>query len=172
MILEKRMEERIIVALGAGLEHRTSSAPPREWIGRQTKLRADAAATLWKKDPESSLIFSGGRMSKESPSEAEAMKDHVCHMPWNIPADCVITENNSAETAENVRRTVAILQNRGIGVTRVTLVAGRRHVQRAARYFRAYGIRVTAFSACSVLHLPPEYISPKDRFHEVILSAL
>ncbi|MBP7114308.1 MAG: YdcF family protein [Candidatus Peribacteraceae bacterium] len=162
----------VIVSLGAGLEHRTPSAPPREWIGHQTKLRAEAAATLWKKNPQSLVIFSGGRTSEHSPSEAEAMKDYVCHAPWNIPADSVITDNDSLETAANVRCTVALLRERGIATTDITLVAGRRHLRRATRYFRAYGIRVVSRSACSILGMAPEYVAPRDRSHEILLRVL
>lgn len=100
------------------------------------------------------------------------MKDYVCHSPWNIPTDSVLTENDSMETAGNIRNTVALLRARGISPDSVTLVAGRRHRRRAAQYCRAQGIRVSAKTACEILGTKPECVFIKDYMHEIVLTLL
>jgi uncharacterized SAM-binding protein YcdF (DUF218 family) len=159
----------LIIVLGAGLEHQSPSEPPRLWIGHQTKLRTDAAATLWKQNPESLMIVSGGRSSPTSPSEAEVMKDYLVHDPWNIPESTIFTENESIDTASNVRNVVSLIKKNHWPADAITLVTGRRHC-RATRYFRAHGIRVVSCIAADLLGVPREDIAPKDRMRDIILN--
>lgn len=166
------MPTPVIIVLGAGLEHRPFSDPPRMWIGHQTRLRAEAAVTLWKKNSTSLIVCCGGSTTPNAPSEAEAMKDFMTNAPWNIPHESILTENDSIETAENVRNAVKLLETKGISHESVILIAGRRHIHRAARYFMAHGIRVQSHTACSILGIPPENVSFRDQIHEIILSVL
>lgn len=166
------MSQPLIIVLGAGLEHQDFSDSPRKWIGHQTLLRAEAAVMLWKKYPQALIICSGGRPTPHSPSEAEAMKDFIAHAPWNIPHECILTENDSIETAENVRNVVSVLRTEGITPGSVILIAGRRHIRRAGRYFKAYGILVEEHTAYQVLHISPEDVTLRDQMHEIILSLL
>ncbi len=142
------------------------------WIGLQTRLRAEAAVTLWNKNSTSLILCSGGRTTPNTPSEAEAMKDCMTNAPWNIPHESILTENNSIETAENVRNAVKLLRTKGISTASVTLVAGRRHIRRAGRYFIAYGIHVEERTASSILGIHPEYVSYTDQCREMILTLL
>ncbi len=142
------------------------------WIGHQTRLRAEAAAMLWKKHPQALIICSGGRSAPQPPSEAEAMEDFITHAAWNIPHECIITENESIETAENVRNVVSIVRTKEISPSTVILVAGRRHIRRAGQYFKAYGIHVQEQTACHVLGISPEKVTLRDQMHEIILSLL
>lgn len=142
----------LIVALGAGLEKRNPGDPPYTWIGTETELRAAAAAKIFGSRQDALLIFSGGRlMDKASPSEAESMKDYVMRPPWNVPENRIATEDASIDTASNVANVAAIIEARSLPTKNVTLIAGRRNVERAAAYFRAYGIRVTPLLARNVL---------------------
>lgn len=166
------MPPPVIIVLGAGLEHRQLSDPPRLWIGHQTRLRAEAAGKVWKDNAASLILCSGGRTAPHTPSEAESMKDFLTNSPWNIPYESILTENDSIETAENVRNAVTLLQTKGISTESVILVAGRRHIHRAARYFMAYGIRVEERTACSILGIQPEFVTFRDQVHETILTAL
>lgn len=166
------MSQPVIIVLGGGLDHKNALDPARMWAGHQTRLRAEAAAVLWRESQSSLIVCSGGKTSAHSPSEAEAMKDFVMNEPWNIPEALILTENDSVETAENVRNTVRLLQSHKIATDAVTLIAGRRHLHRAARYFMAYGISTKARSSCSVLCLKPESICLKDRIHEAVLTLL
>lgn len=150
----------LIIALGAGLSHKRPQDPPYRWIGQETKFRAAAAATLWQLCPNSLLIFSGGRgCDTETPSEAETMQGYVERPPWNVPAERILTENDSIDTASNVRNVAAIILERGLSTERITLIAGRSNLARAAAYFRAYGIHVTPKLARGILGSSREYSS-------------
>jgi uncharacterized SAM-binding protein YcdF (DUF218 family) len=161
-----------IVCLGAGLRHRKNRAKPRDWIGDQTRLRAKAAALVWQKEPKATVIFSGGRSDPNGPSEAEAMRDFVMQKPWNIPSPAIQTENNSIDTADNVRRVITMIGKEVLATKHITLIAGRRHIRRATRYFRAYGIEVRPVLPCHILGMEPEYVSPHDMRQETLLSIL
>lgn len=162
------MSRPLLIALGAGLQHRQLSDPPRAWIGDQTRLRAEAAATVWKRNPESLIVFSGG-LSHDSPTEADAMKDYVMHSPLNIPASAILTETTSIDTASNVRNIVALIRERSLPTDNIVLIAGRRHILRATRYFAAYGIHVRPHIVSDILDVKPEYVFPHDRFKEFLL---
>jgi hypothetical protein len=54
----------------------------------------------------------------------------------------------------------------------ITLIAGRRHMKRAVRYFAAYGIHVAPLLPCHILGREPEYVSPHDMRQEMLLSIL
>ncbi len=140
----------LIIALGAGLAHQKPGDPPYLWIGDETKLRAAAAAKLWKQDLNALLLFSGGR-APGTPSEAETMESYVQREPWNVPADHILTENDSIDTASNVRNVVQIIHEQRLPTDSIILIAGISNLTRAARYFRAYGLRVTPYLAHDVL---------------------
>lgn len=167
-----------IVCLGAGLAYQKNSGPPRTWIGQETLLRAAAGAKLQKESPGAVLLMSGGPPSGSPFSEAEVMKDYVCHAPWNVSAENIFTEDMSIETASNVRHSVAILHDRHLPTNTIALVAGKKHLHRASAYFRAYGIRVTPLLARDVLGgayglpMPPDTHSTHDRLREIFLVVL
>lgn len=140
----------LIIALGAGLAYQAPTDPPYRWIGQETELRAAAAAKLWQQSESALLIFSGGR-TPGTPSEAEAMEGYVERAPWNVPAGRILTENESIDTASNVRNVVAIIRQQNFATDDVTLIAGISNLSRAAAYFRAYGLRVVPRLARDVL---------------------
>lgn len=142
----------LIITFGAGLDHKTINDPPAEWIGKESLLRAAAAAKLWKENPRAKIIFSGWRPAGPgTPSEAEVMAACIQASPWNIPKECILTENEAIDTADNVRRVVALIHHHGLPNERITFIAGRKHVFRATRYFRAYRIQVEPKLAAEVL---------------------
>ena len=126
----------IIVALGAGIDRETH-------IGTST-FRAAAAAFLSSQHPGSLMIFSGGPTAGLSPlCEAEAMKTFVMSdQRFQVQANDVRLDTHSLNTAENVRNVVSILRALKIGHdAELIVIAGRRHLDRVVRYFRAYGFR-------------------------------
>lgn len=133
----------LIIALGAGLEHKTNHDPPSAWIGHETQLRAIEAAKLWQQHPQSMIIFSGGRPAGSgTPSEAEVMGDCAQRAPWNVSADSILLENDSIDTASNIRNVALLMSQRELPLDHVLLVAGG-NLMRASAYCRAYGMNVT-----------------------------
>lgn len=168
------MKNPVIITLGAGLVHTTQYASPNEWIGENSARRAAAAATLWQQHPDAMLIFSGGHSAgPHSPSEAEAMSEYVQNAPWNIPPHCICTENDSCETAGNVRNVVKLLRKMKLPCDNIILIAGQKNLKRAASYFRALGVIVTLRFVADILkNEVPEDITPSDLLHERILGIL
>ncbi len=173
----------LIIALGAGLNQKNPGDPAYLWIGTQTELRAAAAAKLWKEHGASgTIIFSGGRPGGEgTPSEAEAMQGYVERNPWNVPESVIITENNSIDTAENIKNVAAIIHSQNLPIDAVYLVSSKKNGARAAAYLRAWGICSTLCFANNVLgddiqtyHLPviPDVIQWPDRRNEILLRIL
>ena len=168
----------LIIALGGGLINKTKEDPSYAWIGQETELRAAAAAKLWKQNQDSVLIFSGGRPAGPgTPSEAETMEAYVCRSPWNVPAEKILTENDSIDTAENVRNIVALLTKRGLLEQYKILLAGRKNTARATAYFCAYCLPVKSLMAREVLgddieRLGLPTVSDTVGFHDFVQEVL
>ncbi|MDO8648719.1 MAG: YdcF family protein [Candidatus Peregrinibacteria bacterium] len=138
----------LIVSLGAGLAGERQTGPEWHSIGKATRMRAAAAASVWLKNPDALLLFCGGRSHPQLQiSEAEAMKGYVTHSPhFRVPESAVLTEEESVDTAHSVRNSVALLKRMALDPEKILVVTGARHLLRTARYFRAYGFPVTVIS--------------------------
>lgn len=172
----------VIIALGAGLNQKQQGDQPYMWIGAQSELRAAAAAKLWKQHGSGIILFTGGRPGGETtPSEGEAMQGYVEREPWNVPSDCILTEDHSIDTAQNIKNSVAIIRQKNLSTENVFLVTSPKNGARAAAYLRAWGIRSTLCFANDVLgddieryHLPKisDDIAWPDRRNEILLRIL
>ena len=116
-----------IVVLGAPL-----------WPGdRLTPIleeRIEAAVALWRDGGAPIVVATGGITNDATRAEADVMADAL--REHGVPE--VLVENQSKTTADNARRTAALLQQ--LGVRSVWLVTQPFHGRRAARLFRAAGL--------------------------------
>ena len=83
------------------------------------------------------LVFSGGPAAGARPPDAEIMARLARKL--GVPENRILTETRSADTADNARYTVALMQSRGW--TRALLVTSNTHMKRALWFFRGQGIR-------------------------------
>ncbi len=142
----------VIVALGAGLDGGAMARlkkrnDPRSYlsIGRLTRLRAAAAAVMYRRDPGSVIIFSGGHtLGNTWISEGEAMREYVArHKKFAVPRSRIIVETEATDTVSNVRNIAEMLKKFRLNTgSHITLIAGRRQMESAVAYFRALGIVV------------------------------
>lgn len=134
---ESRPKADAIVVLGGAI------APPRHGqlmpdLGGGTDRLWDAAR-LYHAGKAPLLILSGSSDPTESAtSEAVAMRTLL--LDFGVPADVMLLEERSRNTAENARYSAEILQRRGL--SSVLLVTSALHMKRARRHFEAAGLRV------------------------------
>lgn len=126
-----------IVVLGGAL------APPRHGqlmpdLGGGSD-RVWAAARLYRAGKAPLLLLSGSSDPDESAtSEAFAMR--LLLLDLGVPADAMVLEEKSRNTAENARFAAGILRARGM--SSVLLVTSAMHMERARAQFEATGLRV------------------------------
>lgn len=173
------MVDTLIVALGAGLNFQTPQDPPYLWAADETVLRAAAAGKIWNANANGTIICSGGRPGGPgTPSEGDAMADYVSRSPWNVPPQSILTEHESIDTADNVGKVAVLMQREHLSSSHIILIAGRRNITRATRYFKAYGIIVIPRLAKEILGndidalgLPHvnDALTMQSRIHEAIM---
>ena len=158
-----------VVVLGAGLVD-----------GRVSPLLAARVArgvALAEEDPRTLLVLSGGQGADEPRPEAEAMAEHAESL--GVARERMLLEDASTTTEENLRRTHALLEQRGV-LGPVTVVTSDYHAFRAATLLRTLGIRGHARGARTARYYLPsallrEYVALlRDhlRVHAAIVGAL
>ncbi|WP_144718489.1 YdcF family protein [Agrococcus jejuensis] len=158
-----------VVVLGAGLVD-----------GRVSPLLAARVArgvALADEDPRTLLVLSGGQGADEPRSEASAMAEHAESL--GVARDRLLLEEASTTTEENLQRTRALLEERGV-LGPVTVVTSDYHAFRAATLLRTLGIRGHARGARTARYYLPsallrEYVALlRDhlRVHAAIVGVL
>lgn len=120
----------------------------RSALSVDSKMNALAVGELYCRNEAAAIIFSGGQTAgAEKPSEAAAMHAFFRRFfsPADVPAEVVILEERSIDTADNAARVRALLQARGL--TGVGLLTTRRHLPAARRIFEAFDIPITRIYA-------------------------
>ena len=115
------------------------------------KYRLDEAIEYLNENPDTTCIVSGGQGVNEPFSEAEGMADYL--MKNGIEKRRILLEDQSTNTAENIRNSKALMEGADCGVGVVT---NNFHVFRAVRIAKAQGLRrVFGIAARSnILYLP------------------
>lgn len=145
-LLPRRRVYDYIIIHGAGLQ---GDKPTPLLRGR-----IDKAVALWKKQGgQGKLIASGGQGADEVVSEAEAIRNYLVE-ECGVPSDAVIMEDKSTTTMENLKCSMAIMDELGPNVKhhdkhslnkggyRCALVTSDYHVFRASEY--AHNLRLKA----------------------------
>ena len=165
----------VIVAVFCGMVAReTCSVPPDDLpcvviLGARVRgsspslalsLRIDAAYDYLAAHPETVAVCSGGKGNGEDLSEADCIAGVL--ISRGIAPDRLYREDASTDTIENLANTAAILQEKGIGSSRVGIVTNGFHLLRAkALARRALGRDTAVFSVpAPFIHpLTPHYIA-------------
>ena len=109
IIAAKRIPDKnkdYLIVLGCGLRKDGTPTP-------LLKGRLDLAADFYntqagENGKPAKIIVSGGQGKDEPVSEASSMRDYL--IGRGIPDDCILTEGNSADTAENMRFSADIVK--------------------------------------------------------------
>lgn len=103
--------------------------------------RMHAAFEIVREKQAKHVIFSGGTMYPESPSEARLLLQQLER--WGVDTSAVVLEETSRNTRENAALSAPLLRERG--AKRVLLVTSAFHMKRAVACFEAAGIAVDAY---------------------------
>ena len=122
--------------------------------------RLDAALKYHEKNPDAYIIVSGGQGFDEDISEAECMKDYL--IAHGVDNDRILTEDKATSTAENIRYSREIMQEKGIPETDIALITNEFHVFRARQLAKLNGLSVTTAHAKT-----PWYSSPMMYLREI-----
>lgn len=115
------------------------------------KYRLDTAIEYLNKNPDAICIVSGGKGSNEICSEAEAMSAYL--IQYGIEKSRILLEDQSSNTAENIRNSKLLMEAEYTGVG---IVTNNFHMFRAVQIAKAQGLNgVCGIAADStVLYLP------------------
>ncbi|MGK9044713.1 YdcF family protein [Mammaliicoccus vitulinus] len=160
----KRTKLDYIIVLGAGL------------IGdKVTPLlasRINKGIDIYKKNPDSKLIMSGGQGADELISEALAMKNHALNK--GVPKEDIILENQSKNTFENLRFSNALVNPQ----SKLAIVTNYYHLFRALIIAKEANIKCIGYGAKTKLYFSINafirefigYLYLKRKFHIIFLS--
>jgi uncharacterized SAM-binding protein YcdF (DUF218 family) len=114
--------------------------------------RLDRAVVFWRRCPEALVVVSGGQGPDELRSEAAAMEDYL--VAAGVPGTQLVLEDRAATTAENLRYSIALLNERGF-TGRVLAVTNNYHVFRTAVLARRLGLRLDVIGARTASYFVP-----------------
>lgn len=142
---EHRPEEtRTIVVLGCKVRGERPT--------RMLRRRLEAAKQALDAHPEAICIVSGGQGENEIVSEALAMKNYLVEL--GVDEERIIMEDRSTSTYENIKFSLEIMEERGLGKD-MTIVTDGFHQYRASLIARAQGVeQVTSWPA----YTEPRYL--------------
>jgi uncharacterized SAM-binding protein YcdF (DUF218 family) len=125
-----------VVVLGNGVVRIQLGARGLYMMNPQTTYNALEAARVYALLGASRIVASGGPSEDNRGSEADAIAAALVDL--GVPADRIITENNSHNTAQQARAVAAALRERG--TQRFVLVTAPEHMRRAKGVFVTLGL--------------------------------
>ncbi len=132
-----------IVVLGAGVNGTTPS------LSLETRL--DAALAYALDHPEVPIVVSGSQGPGEEISEAACMYGWLAAR--GVPPERILLEDRARDTEENIRYSLALLEERGIGGS-VAVVTSGYHLCRAALHMERMGRSMVPVAA----PMPAQYL--------------
>ncbi|MDL2218883.1 YdcF family protein [Ruminococcaceae bacterium OttesenSCG-928-O06] len=144
-------DEKALIVLGAGLRG--------ESVGDLLRRRLVAAYDAWQENPEALLVVTGGQGPGEDIPEAVAMQRWLVEK--GVPEACILVEDKSTSTEENLRFAQALLAEKGIGADApVAVVTNAFHCYRAGRYAEKLGFTSvrTLPASMNLTTLLPSYL--------------
>ena len=132
-------KEDYLVVLGCGLNGSSPTAP--------LKARLDTAIEYIQKNPECTIIVSGGQGNGETISEAEAMKKYL--VLKGIEEDRILEENKSTSTTENFKFSNKVSHS-GLSEKNAAFITNDFHIYRAASLAKLQGFSLTHLAAPTV----------------------
>ena len=90
--------------------------------------RLDTAAAALEADPDGVIVVSGGRGIDEPVAEAVSMRDYL--VSHGVPEEKILVEDRAHNTAENIRYSVALIEENGLADRKTVCVSSDTHVPR------------------------------------------
>src|SRR5262245_16408617 len=107
------------------------------WPGPVFQARLDHALELWRQGYAPLLVVTGGKMSGDEFTEAEAAQAYLTQA--GVPPEAIVAENEARDTWESMQSVAALLQARGL--QEVILVSDGFHLFRSKLMARDVGLQ-------------------------------
>ncbi|MBO5516318.1 MAG: YdcF family protein, partial [Schwartzia sp.] len=130
----------VIVLLGGGATKGTPDMDGAGGLSEGSATRLLAAARLYHK-LHIPILFTGGRVLADGPSEAETARRDLLGL--GVPDEAIILEPESRTTGENAKFTAEVLKTRGFA--QPILVTSAFHMKRSVLNFENNGVAVQPF---------------------------
>ena len=141
-------QEKAIIVLGCGLNEDGSP-------GETLQNRLDACINYANKNPNATIVVSGGYSKRGYDTEGSAMKDYL--VSHGISEEMIICENKASNTAENFSLSKQLLEERDIKIENIAFVTNSFHVYRALKYAEKAGFTNIKSLSCKtdvIMFLP------------------
>lgn len=156
-----------IIVLGAGLNG--------EEVTPLLASRIDKVIAVYRKNQGSKLIMSGGQGADEVISEAQAMTNYA--LKQGIPLYDILLENQSTNTKENIRFSVAMMEE---DKKQFAIVTNHYHLFRALLFARQEGVKCIGYGAKTKFYFSLNafirefigYLTMSWKWHLVLLGLL
>ena len=155
----EKPEGDVIVCLSGGATLDTPDLGGSGGLSEGSSARLMAAARLYY-HLHVPILFTGGRVFKDSGPEAEIAKRILTDL--GVPEKDIILETESLTTGQNAKYSAEIIRARGF--MEPVLVTSAFHMRRSVLNFAKYGIEVTPFPAGYRVNMQPR------AFHYMWLS--
>lgn len=119
---------------------------PSPALQRRLDTALDYLKELEERDVIPLIVVSGGKGDDEPISEAQSMADYLAD--HGVVRDRILLEDQSTNTATNLKNTMALLEREGLENPHVTIVSNGFHLTRVRMLAERYGID------CSTLKAP------------------
>jgi len=129
--------EDAVIVLGAGIHG--------EQVSRPLARRLDAAYAYWRRNPDVTIVVTGGLGNRAVITEAEAMARYL--MALGVPEEHILLEMQSTSTYENLVFAKEILDEAFPDGFRAVLITNDFHIYRAVRTARQAGLEVNRLGA-------------------------
>lgn len=128
----RRRHYQCIVVLGSGLLPDGSVTP-------LLAHRVERGVEMWRRNPGSVLLMSGGQGADEAQPESHAMRAYAESL--GVPTEAILVEDKSTNTQENLKHCARLLAEKdGDNAGRILVVTDDYHVFRALLITRKLGI--------------------------------
>lgn len=121
-------QEDVVLVLGCGVR--------KDQPGPALKARLDRTVAYYEKNPDVTIIVSGGQGTDEQISEALAMERYL--VAQGIPAECIIKEDKSTSTYENFQFSKPVLDTLTDG-NGIVFITNEFHIYRSEQVAKLFG---------------------------------
>lgn len=122
-------QEDVVLVLGCGVR--------KDQPGPALKSRLDKTVDYFEKNPDVTIIVSGGQGAEEQISEALAMERYL--VAHGIPAERIIKEDQSTSTYENFQFCKTVLESFAAEGGSIAFITNEFHIYRSQYVARLFG---------------------------------
>lgn len=131
----------IFLVLGAGIY--------TEQVTPMLAARLDKTLALWRRQPQTPILVSGGQGPDEPIPEALAMQRYL--IAKGVPRERIYLESASTSTFENIASSQAVLADLGFLDSHIVCITSHFHIMRALRFGQKLNLKMEGIGSASPL---------------------